>query len=418
MLVEFSAANFLSIKEKVTLSLLASKDNSLDHHLITQSPLKNQSLLKASAIFGANASGKSNLLKAVSFFQDFILNSHKMQQGDEINVLPFKLDENFTAKPGEFQIIFIYDGIRYAYGFSLDKTKVHEEYLYYYPMGRQATIFERNNTYDYIFNIDKKEQRAISSRTPVNTLYLSSATRWNYQKTAAPFQWLRKHLNVITAQEKISCGDFTAKLIAQNPHIVEIVNRFFREADLGIDAIHLSKRPIETKVASIPPKYGDYQSSDFFTHDSFTLYTRHVGVDEKGNKKELYFKLEEESDGTQKFFLMLGPIIEVLMNGYVLFIDELESSLHPHLTRFLLNLFHNPEQNKNNAQLVFTAHDTNLLDLLRRDQVWFTERHPGTGSTDLYSLLEFSPRKDQNIQKGYLAGRYGAVPFLGDSDIL
>jgi AAA15 family ATPase/GTPase len=103
------------------------------------------------------------------------------------------------------------------------------------------------------------------------------------------------------------------------------------------------------------------------------------------------------------------------MNGYVLFIDELESSLHPHLTRFLVNLFHNPEQNKNNAQLVFTAHDTNLLDLLRRDQVWFTERNPGTGSTDLYSLLEFSPRKDQNIQKGYLAGRYGAVPFLGET---
>lgn len=279
-------------------------------------------------------------------------------------------------------------------------------------------FFDRFFDCPFFPHIDKKEQRALASRTPGNALYLSSATHWNYKKTAAPFQWLRKHLKVVTAREKISFWDSTIELIAQNPDIVEIVNRFLREADPGIEAIHLSKRPFETKVASMHPKYGDYQPSDFFTHDSFTLYTQHVGVDEKGDEKELYFKLEEESDGTKKFFSILGYFIEVLMNGYVLFIDELESSLHPHLTRFLVNLFHNPEQNKNNAQLVFTAHDTNLLNLFRRDQVWFTEKNPGTGSTNLYSLLEFSPRKDQDIQKGYLAGRYGAVPFLGDGDIL
>lgn len=412
MLVEFSVENFLSIKDKITLSMLASKDSTYDYHLIPSTPLRQKPLLKTTAIYGANASGKSNLLKAVFFFKNFILNSHKMQQGDEIKTTPFKLDENLIGKPSRLEIVFIFNEIKYAYGFSVDKQKVHDEYLYYFPKGRQSLIFERTNTNEYTFTIDRKEQKELSSRTPQNILYLSSATRWNYQKTAVPFEWIRKHLRVVTSHEKMSFLDFTAEMVFQNPGIIDTVNQFLLEADLGINALKVTKET--TKKEKTAKEFAGEWQRMFSTDESITLQTQHVGVDKEGSEKKLYFKLEEESDGTQKFFSMLGPFIDVLKNGYVLFIDELEASLHPHLTKFLVNLFHNPHQNENNAQLIFTTHDTNLLNLLRRDQVWFTEKNPQKGSTDLYSLLEFSPRKDQNIEKGYLAGRYGAVPFLGD----
>lgn len=415
MLVEFSAANFLSINDKITLNLLASKDNSLDYHLVKSPVLKAKSLLKTSAIYGANASGKSNVLKALYFFKNFILNSHKMQQGDEINIVPFKLDDNSMDKPSQFEIVFIFNNIRYAYGFSADKEKVHEEYLYYFPKGRQSLVFERANTDEYTFTVDKKEQKELSARTPQNILYLSSATHWNYQRTAHPFKWLRKYLRVITTHEKMSFWRFTAQLASQDPGIIKTINQFLMEADLGINALKISKEKGTNDTAR--EHNGEWQPL-FSTGESLTLHTQHMGIDKNGNEKTLFFKLEEESDGTQKFFSLLGPFIDVLMNGYILFIDELEASLHPQLTKFLVNLFHNPAQNRNNAQLIFTTHDTNLLNLLRRDQVWFTEKNPKTGSTDLYSLLEFSPRKDQNIEKGYLAGRYGAVPFLGDGNIL
>ncbi len=415
MFIEFSAANFLSINDKITLNLLASKDNSLDYHLIKSPVLKEKSLLKTSAIYGANASGKSNVLKALYFFKNFILNSHKMQQGDEINIVPFKLDENSIDKPSQFEIVFIFNGIRYAYGFSVDYEKVYEEYLYYFPKGRQSLVFERENTDEYTFTVDKKEQKELSMRTPQNTLYFSSATRWNYQRTTAPFEWLRNNLKVVTTHEKMSFWRFTAQLAFQDAGIIKTINQSLMEADLGINALKISKEKAANDTAR--ELNGEWQPM-FPAGKSLTLHTQHVGIDKEGNEKTLYFKLEEESDGTQKFFSLLGPFIDVLMNGYVLFIDELEASLHPQLTKFLVNLFHNPAQNKNNAQLIFTTHDTNLLNLLRRDQVWFTEKNPKTGSTDLYSLLEFNPRKDQNIEKGYLSGRYGAVPFLGDGKIL
>ncbi|UCH92935.1 MAG: ATP-binding protein, partial [Candidatus Aminicenantes bacterium] len=241
MLIEFSIENFLSIKDKITLSMLASKDNSYDYHLIRPSPLRQKSLLKTTAIYGANASGKSNVLKAVFFLKSFILNSHKMQQGDEIKTTPFKLDENLIGKPSRLEIVFIFNEIKYAYGFSVDKQKVHDEYLYYFPKGRQSLIFERTNTDEYTFTIDKKEQKELSSRTPQNILYLSSATRWNYQKTAVPFEWIRKHLRVVTSHEKMSFLGFTAEMVFQNPGIIDTVNQFLLEADLGINALKVTK---------------------------------------------------------------------------------------------------------------------------------------------------------------------------------
>lgn len=419
MLIEFSFENFLSIKDKITLTLLASKDTSNDHSLIKTPSLKPMPLLKTAAVYGANASGKSNVLKAISFFKHFILHSHKMQQGDEIKIVPFKLDENCIAQPSRFEIVFIFAGVRYAYGFSADKQKIHEEYLYHFPKGRQAVIFERNDTHRYTFTADKKEQKELSSRTPQNILYLSSATQWNYQKTAIPFEWLRKHLRVVTSHEKMSFLGFTAEMLSQNPGMIETVNRYLLEADLGINEIKVSK---EAPRQRDTPSAGNGEWREwrhtFPGTEIITLHTQHVGIDKQGNEKNLFFKFEEESDGTQKFFSLLGPFIDVLKNGYVLFIDELEVSLHPHLTKFPVALFHSPVQNANGAQLIFTTHDTNLLNLLRRDQVWFTEKNPKNGSTDLYSLMEFSPRKDQNIEKGYLAGRYGAVPFMGGGNIL
>lgn len=421
MLIEFSIENYRSIKEKVTLSLVSTSDKSLDNNLIRNTVLKNENLLRSAAISGPNASGKTNVLLAINFLNTLVVMSHKNQKGDKIKVSPFMLDENCVSKPSRFEVIFIKDDVKYIYGVAVTTEKVVEEYLYYYPKGRKAIIFTRDINRDpiYIFNTDHTKQKFISSKILDNVLYLSGATQLNYDKTSVAFDWFKYVLQVIGPTDDPRLQDFTVEMLNKDESIKALIMKGLSEADLGIDDI--SAQIKDVSIDDLPSEFPDELKKLAVngTFQTVNIKSIHRGIDVNGNEQKVSFEFEDESEGTRRMFSLIGPWIEALINGHVLIIDELETKLHHKLSVFLINLFNNPTQNKNNAQLVFTTHNTNLLDqdLLRRDQIWLTEKNQKFGSTDLYSIVEFSPRNDKNIQRGYLAGRYGALPFVNDGRI-
>jgi len=305
---------------------------------------------------------------------------------------------------------------------SFNSEKIIDEYLYYYPEGRRALIFERRDTNNYRFTIDRKEQKFISEKTLDNILYLSNSTQLNYDKTSKAFDWFKDNFGIIGVADHPQLIEYTIQKLNEDVKMKEFILKALIEADLGIndlsasiEAISIDEIPIpirEQLKAIIPDSEGNLEKMD--------ITTIHKVLDEIGNEYYVEFDFEEESEGTKRLFSLIGLWIDSLNNGRVLIVDELDTKLHHLLNVFLIKLFNDPTQNKNNAQLIFTTHNTNLLDLdiFRRDQIWFTEKNPSKGSTDLYSLIEFSPRKDKNIQKGYLAGRYGAIPFISDDRIL
>lgn len=421
MLIEFSFENFRSIKDEVTLSLLASPDKSLDNNLIDTELLKKDSLLRSAVIYGANASGKSNIVLAFNSLKSLVMMSNTFQKGIKINYSPFKLDKKYLSKPTKFKIVFIKNNIKYIYGVSFTDEKIIDEYLYYYPEDRKAIIFERTDTNNYKFTIDKKEQKFLSDKTLENVLYLSNSTQLNYKKTSVAFDWFKDTLAVLGATEHPKLIDFTIQSLNKDKNLKELILKALFEADLGITDIEASieKVSIEDIPLGIRKQLMAILSDNTDKLEKMDIKTIHKILDEKGDEFRVEFDFDEESEGTKRLFALIGPWIDSLNNGRVLIIDELDTKLHHLLNVFLIKLFHDPTQNRSNAQLIFTTHNTNLLDLdlFRRDQIWFTEKNSSVGNTDLYSLIEFSPRKDKNVQKGYLAGRYGAIPFIKDERI-
>ncbi|WP_251862449.1 ATP-binding protein [Clostridium sp. Marseille-Q2269] len=420
MLLEFTVRNFLSIKDEVTLSMIASKDDFRleDNTMIYEKDKVPNRALNVATLYGANASGKTNILKAMSFASFFINKSHEMQQGKIIPRIPFKLDRSYLKEPSEFRIVFIYEEIKYVYMFSVMEQEVMEEYLYYYPKGRQSIIFERVRD-EYKFTNDIELQRELKNKFhSKNKLFLSTESLWEYEKAKKPFKWLSEYFNVFIDHENLEA--YTGESMVENNKINEDVKKYMKYADMDIDDINVKvKKKDDILSSEIFKIISDDTKSDIINHiddDSkfLDIKTIHKGIDEKGNPLNISFDLSDESDGTQKYFGILGPLIKVLRNGYTVIIDELDIRLHTLLVMKLVELFSNPNINKNKAQLIFSTHDTNLLDrnILRRDQIWFTEKKEDK-STDLYSLYEFGGvRKNDKIEKGYLQGKYGAIPFF------
>lgn len=413
MLLQFSVENFLSIKDKVTFSMVASSDTSLDYNLIN---LKKENVLKSAIIYGPNASGKTNIIKSLSYMREMILNSDKNMPDESIDVNPFRLDKMYEGKPSRFEIVFEIDKIKYIYGFSLNKYKVCSEYLYYYPHGKVATVFERNidNNPIYRFTTDIKRQKDLVVNTPDNTLYLSKSANLNYEKSSIVVKWFRDKMGTIRPRDFYlpNLSKYTKAVLAEaqdditKMQVMDLISK----ADKGITDVRIKEIDISDDYLKDFPK----DVRDMYIEDARRkVETMHLGVDKDGNKIEVAFDLSEESSGTQKIFNMAGAFIEVLSNGEILVMDEIETSLHPHLVRYLVDIFHNPKYNRYGAQLIIATHNTTLLrpNIMRRDQVWFTEKKADQ-STDLRSLYEYNERKDKNMEKGYLSGRYGAIPIL------
>lgn len=397
MLIQFSAENYLSLKEKVVLSMLASNDTEHTEHLIASQ--KKEAYLKSAVIYGANASGKSNVLNAFWFMVNYVLTSHEKQLHKSIDRVPFKFDKAMLEKPSDFEVIFTVDDIRYAYGFSATDKEVVEEYLYYYPNGRQAIIFERKNTNEYRFTVDVDEQMTLRDRTSANKLYLSVASNWNYKKVVPAFKWFAS-CKILTKNSVADAYGVDAEQLRDDEYR-SVIAAMLRVADFGIQSLQIREVENIRRLAKTEEAYGNIDAI-------------HLVQDEEGNTHPFALNMTEESDGTNSYFKLIGIIKKVLDTGGLLVADEMDAHLHPLLTKHLVMLFNSEAYNPKGAQLIFTSHNTNLLDLdvFRRDQIWFTEKDEKYVATELFSLYDFSVRKDAKVEKGYLIGRYGAIPFI------
>ena len=394
MLVQFTIKNFRSLRDEATLSMVASSDKEHEEDLLVID--KKKRLVPVAALYGANAAGKSNILLAMRTMQDMVTGaSAQLLKDKPLPYQPFSFDNHAPLGPTEFGVIYFYDGVKYEYSYSYNQDAILTETLYHWPKGREALVFSREGS-EYKFAENQKEQMTLASRTPGNKLYLVASNQWNAPQTEKAYRWFIEKLLPYDEQDTASITiDAVRDSVNSNPMRQRIISELLR-ADLGIVNIGVTDR------------------SD--RKEPYVLMV-HRTKDADGGK-QFPMPLEQESAGTQRFFARIGHWLNALDKGGVLFVDELEASMHPLLTRRLVEMVQDPETNTKHAQLVFTTHDTSILDLslLRRDQIWFAEKNPETLGTELYSLVEFSARKDENIEKGYLLGKFGAIPFLGGEE--
>ena len=386
MLLQFSVTNHRSIKETAVISMKAAADKTMKEILI--SPDGKKELVPVMAIYGAKAAGKSNVLHALLLMREMVCGSYaKPLKGATLPYEPFAFVDG-KMEPTTFEIIYYNEGIKYAYGFSFDKTQIINEYLYHWPNGREALVFSREKN-KYEFRESIQEQMTLSGRTSENRLYLTSSNEWNCSQTEKAYLWFQKNLRGVIATG--ATNEITIDAIRRGGEEKQRILKEMMLADLGICNVELSGT-IENPIVS----------------------TVHQLVDNSGISKRYTLLLGQESIGTQRFFSRIGLWIEAIDCGAVLVVDEIEASMHPLLTRHLIEMIQDQTINQNHAQLIFTTHDTGLLDLklLRRDQIWFAEKDEKSMQTDIYALTEFSPRKEENIARGYLQGRYGAIPFI------
>ena len=421
MLIEFTVGNFRSFRDPQTLSMLAapikSQHPSLDENTIIQLP-DNPALLTSAAIYGANASGKSNLVQALAFMQRFVMHSLKETKATGgIQVEPFRLHAATVRQPSHFEIVFIEDGKRYRYGFEVTKERVTAEWLYFVPSTREARLFEREGD-DIAVGSYFKEGRDLEQHTRPNALFLSVVAQFNGKQAQKLVDWFRR-LGIISGVEDMGMLPFTLIQLMDGEYSQAIRDLICR-LDLGIGDLQVEKATVSGKP-SLPDEMPDEIRQAFLTimnasdSEGFSIHTIHTQYDDQGNPvgQELFNLDEHESEGTQKLFAMSGPLLDTLQEGDVLVVDELDARLHPLMTREIISLFNNKTTNPNGAQLIFNTQDTNLLDnrLFRRDQIWFVEKDQ-QGASHLYSLAEFKVRNDKDYERGYIQGRYGAVPYL------
>lgn len=412
MLLQFKVKNFQSIKEEAILSMVPSSDKSHPENL---AHMGKRDALKSAAIYGANAAGKSAVIRA------FVAAIMAVRTSDTRNItqkipgmIPFQFDEETVQGPCSFEFYFVaQNGVPYRYGFTADSNRVFEEYLYYYSSARPSRIFERGDKFTYNQADESSFSKYEEKNTP-NKLFLATATNWGNAKTAPAYQWLADSIDVYEP-------DFTMQTLAlqafekdKQGELKQFTLSLLRQADINIDEIKVDIVPLSNQAKELVFTDSSGNPVPQGQVKAVRIHAGHHVQSESGKEAQFFLDLNEESLGTKQLFWFSPILKEVFGKGKTMVIDELDRSLHPFLVQFLVELFHTPEINQTNAQLIFTTHDTTLLslDTFRRDQIYFVEKDPHTAATELYSLDEFSVRKNENIEKGYLLGRYGAIPYL------
>ena len=423
MLVEFSICNYRSILERQTLSLVASSYFKELETLNSFAPNQDGGmprLLRSSVLYGPNASGKSTLIQALQFVAKQVLGSQKESQaGDEIDVVPFKLTAVSRAGDSEFQVTFIEQGVRYEYGFACNRLRFTEEWLIAYPRGRAQKwfhrVFDADAEHDiYKFNtsfLGGRQRQTWAAQTRPNALFFSTAVQLNNEQLKPAFDWFKLRLRILNSNTGFN-ADHTLRRCADDADRSRIVE-FMNSADLSIADIRLKETSFSAELLpkDIPGSIRDGFIKNLTDKKLVEPRFFHKDV----NTQEIVeFDESEESDGTRALFAFAGPWLDVLENELVLVVDELDTSLHPLLVHHLVKRLHHEGSE---AQLIFTTHDTTLLSqrLLRRDQVWLMEKDDQS-ATRLYPLSDFSPRDNEAIERGYLNGRYGGIPFLKELD--
>ncbi|MEU9889693.1 ATP-binding protein [Sphaerisporangium sp. NPDC051011] len=416
MLLAFRTANHRSLREPQTLDLRS----------VYQ---RDRQCVNIVALYGANASGKSNVLDALRFMLDAVTSQTRDWRPDEgVPRRPFLLDSEATNEPSSFAVDLLIDDVRYTYGFSVDDHAVLEEWLFSYPHKKRRTLFERHGT-DYRFGNSLRGTRVPLLRdiTPENMLLLSSVQRIGSTELSKVAGWFREKLWFADDDNSDYRRVMTRELL-DGPEKTSRAIELLRVADLGITDVQIHVKGSQNadkaarfalQLGSSPPIELEIKSgqevdvlSNLFAVAAQSMKFTHIG------KTGANLSFRDESRGTKTWFDLVGITVAALRNGWVLVIDELDTSLHPLLIRQLVKLFQDRTTNPLGAQLIFTTHDASLLsriqgeETLRRDEIWFAEKDSQTGESTIYPLTDFQPREGLNWEKRYLGGALGAVPFV------
>lgn len=378
MILLFRLNNIFSFRDETTLDLQAAKIQTEKGKALSGNmfPAAGGQVLKSVSVFGANASGKSNVMKGIHACVDMIRTSHTYNENTIFAVAPFKFD-GYDKNPSSFFVRFIIDGIEYEYSFSMTRTEILTEHLFYYPKGRRSLVFSRNESKGpdkkniYEFKQAIKRPMDVAANTSRKTLFISRASQMDRDIAKRVFRFFSED---VVLDYKESAMPIDSFMKTRKEQILEILNT----ADSDIVDIRIQGNALKTFHRGNPDIAFDFDT--------------------------------EESEGTKTLFQMMLSMIDIIRNGRTLLIDEIDTSLHPHLVEYIINLFNNSD----NAQLIYTTHNTHLLntDFQRRDQVYFVNKRED-GCSDLYSLYDFKDFRDTfDMEKAYLQGRFDAVPYL------
>ena len=420
MLLNFTFKNYMSYADTCDFSMLANKDKSHEDNLIK---IGKDRISKTRIIYGSNASGKTSFINALDFIKIFSMMSNNLVENNRIGVNPYKFRKDAYKVPSEFSLTFVKNNVKYNYSFSCTYEKVINEKLDVYNSAKPTNIFTRTNTDDYKFNTDVKKLNEIKTKNTKNKLYLLTAATWNYEKVKPVVEYI---LNDIIVLHDISQPTkYNINYIIEHNDLEEYKKfclDFLNNADISISDFEINMQKVKelgkraefmTKIMNVIVNNDPEKMDKFGNSDIFNIKTIH-NIKDEDSSNSYPLELIEESIGTQQLFYFAPALFYTFQDGKTLLIDEIDKSLHPLLVEYIIKKFYDAEINTKNAQLICNTHDTNLLnlDIFRRDEIWFTERNNATASTEMYALSDFSPRKDENIEKAYLLGRYGGIPFI------
>lgn len=415
MLIEFRVENHKSLRYEQVLTFEAGRiasDGDLRPRTVEG---HNESLLPAAVIYGANASGKSNVLSALTFMRDAVLNSHRRWEpvgGIPRTPFAWAVMRNTSSL---FEVCFVLDKTKFEYGFCVNDDVIEEEWLFAWPNHRRQLWYERESGTFKFGEYLKGPNEAVKEITRPNALFLSAAAQNSHPLLTPLYSWFRSifPFNVSGRMNPVFAGGFMPEMFfsindeqrslfpvdATEETLAERIRQLLRTADIGI----VDVKRIASEQELQGRKYRRQQ----------------ILLQHQADNEDSWLELEEESDGTKTLFRLAPYVFRAIEAGGIVLVDELEASLHPLIGLAIVNLFNCPESNPKNAQILFTTHDTNLLGTtlgepaLRRDQIWFAEKDK-EGASKLFPLTDYKPRKSENLERGYLQGRYGAIPFLGD----
>lgn len=417
MLLSFTVGNFRSFKENKTFSMRAASIQELKEFVREDC---SESILPVTAIYGANSSGKSNLLTAMMAMKSLLLSSIKTNPTEDLETDIFKLDEAYSQEPTHFEVVCTIESKIYRYGFEYNAKKILKEWLYDATKGKEKLLFTRNENG---IGVDDKfaEGKGKEEMTTDNKLFLSVVANFNGKTSYSVMNWFQ-HFNIISGINDEDFKFFSIDYITKDSPESAKAKSFLGSMDLGFSSLKKTELNFEdTSPPNIPEDLRKDLLKKYPNSKTPFLKSGHMVHLNDGSSTEQFFSVEEmESEGTKKILNMSGPIMDTLANGYTLVIDELDAKLHPLLTRKIIETFNSPETNPNKAQLIFATHDTNLLSnkILRRDQIWFAEKDRNDESTDIYPLSDIREqngdkiRNDRVYEKDYINGKYGAIPFL------
>jgi hypothetical protein len=420
MLIEFRVSNHRSIRDEQVLTMTAAGGRGDDHDNRPRDVGLSDKILPVAAIYGANASGKSNVLSALTFLREAVVFSQRMwPPGEGIPREPFAWHQK-PSDPSIYEVTFLHNQVKYEFGFAASDEAIVEEWLYAWPHGKKQTWYERDL---HVFKFGPNLQGAnilIEEATRPDGLFLSTAVQLKHLQLRNVYDWFWRMDSMVNQSTRHVRGRVTNREI----HLANLIQNKpqMRQFDIFGGDNHQFFDRLQALMQNADVGIVDFRVATDAGEDRSSSRTPRIQLRHQSPIKDAWLPLEEESRGTRTLLNLAVPILDAIDHGSVLLVDELEASLHPKIAESIVRQFNDPVTNPNNAQIIFTTHDTNLLGttlgdpVVRRDEVWLTEKND-EGCTVLYPLTDFKPRVSENLERGYLQGRYNAVPFLGGFSI-